>query len=68
MPQHNTTNNYTFDKIGRLWTCKDGFGEVILNFSGNFLKNSNDIQSTDFKFTAGVGYFSELSNNNVYFL
>ena len=66
MPQHNTTNNYTFDKIGRLWTCKDGFGEVILNFSGNFLKNSNDIQSTDFKFTAGVGYFSELSNNNVY--
>jgi ligand-binding sensor domain-containing protein len=66
IPQHNTTNYYTFDKIGRLWTCKDGFGEVILNFSGNFLKNSNDIQSTDFKFTAGVGYFSELSNNNVY--
>ncbi|MCJ7934486.1 MAG: hypothetical protein MUW56_12820 [Chryseobacterium sp.] len=34
--------NLQFDKIGRLWFCDDGQGEVILDFRGAMLKNTLD--------------------------
>lgn len=55
---------YSFDRIGRLWICNDGQGQVILNFKGTLLKNSNDIQNKlkdTFKET-GVGNISESKN------
>ncbi|WP_185288844.1 sensor histidine kinase [Chryseobacterium lactis] len=32
--------NLKFDKIGRLWFCDDGQGEVIMDFRGAMLKNT----------------------------
>lgn len=57
---------YSFDKIGRLWMCDDGQGQLILNFKGTLLKNSNDIQNdlkNKFKET-GVGNISEDKNGD----
>lgn len=57
---------YSFDKIGRLWMCDDGQGQMILNFKGTLLKNSNDIQNdlkNSFKET-GVGNISEAKNGD----
>ena len=33
---------YGFDKIGRLWYCEDGMGQVIITFGGTVLKSSHD--------------------------
>lgn len=59
------SGTYSFDKTGRLWFCKDGFGEVIINFNGTLLKNSNDLNSSHFKFRKGVVNFAELADNEV---
>ena len=52
---------YSFDKIGRLWMCDDGQGQIIINFKGTILKNSNDIQSPakDLFKETGVGNITE---------
>ncbi|MDH6252391.1 signal transduction histidine kinase [Chryseobacterium sp. H1D6B] len=58
--------SYSFDRIGRLWMCDDGQGQIILNFKGTLLKNSNDIQNelkNIFKDT-GVGNISEAENGD----
>ena len=51
---------YSFDKINRLWICRDGLGQVILDFNSPFLKK---IQSTDKLFKTGVGSFAMLSKS-----
>ncbi|MDN5475870.1 MAG: sensor histidine kinase [Chryseobacterium sp.] len=59
--------NFQFDKIGRLWICDDGQGEVVMDFRGAMLKNTTD--STDplmqtFK-QQGVSDFAELPDKKI---
>lgn len=56
---------FGFDKVGRLWSCDDGVGQIIMNFKGNMLQNYNDIQNGHPAFKSGVGNFTELSDGKV---
>ncbi|PQA91577.1 hypothetical protein B0A69_17400 [Chryseobacterium shigense] len=59
--------NFQFDKIGRLWICDDGQGEIVMDFRGAMLKNTTD--GTDplmktFK-QRGVSDFAELPGKKI---
>lgn len=58
---------FNFDKIGRLWLCDDGQGQVILDFRGAMLKNSLDTEDSlllSFK-KLGVSSFNKLANQKI---
>ena len=59
---------FGFDKIGRLWYCDDGQGQIILNFNGTLLKNSNDIRNENANnFSAfGINNFAEIPDGNIF--
>lgn len=58
---------FGFDKIGRLWFCDDGLGQVIFNFKGKILRSSEENSNNEFSFlkTNGVNSIAELTNKNV---
>ncbi|MCD1116363.1 sensor histidine kinase [Chryseobacterium turcicum] len=58
---------FNFDKIGRLWLCDDGQGQVILDFRGAMLKNNLDTEDSlllSFK-KFGVSSFNKLANQKI---
>jgi signal transduction histidine kinase len=56
---------YAFDRAGRLWSCDDGKGQIIINFNGTFLKNSNNIANLAGFKGIGVANFSEMPNKKI---
>ncbi|MDN3677456.1 sensor histidine kinase [Flavobacterium paronense] len=56
-----TTYCYSFDKMNRLWMCRDGFGQMILDFNPPLL---NKVSSTNELFKSGVGNFSEFTDGS----
>lgn len=59
--------NLQFDKIGRLWFCDDGQGEVIIDFRGAMLKNTLDGRDSlimEFK-QRGVSDIVELPDHTI---
>lgn len=63
---YSTSYGYGFDKAGRLWVCKDGFGQVIFDFKERILKNSNNIDQGKMFFTTGISNFAELSDKSMW--
>lgn len=57
-----TSYCYSFDKINRLWICRDGFGQIILDFNSPFL---NKVSSSNEFLNTGVGNFSEFSDGTI---
>ena len=57
-----TSYCYSFDKINRLWICRDGFGQIILDFNPPFL---NKISSSNKLFNYGVANFSEFVDGTI---
>lgn len=57
-----TSYSYSFDKINRLWICRDGFGQTILDFNPPFL---NKISSKKSFLATGVGRFSEFYDGDI---
>lgn len=58
---------FNFDKIGRLWLCDDGQGQVVLDFRGAMLKNNLDTEDSlllSFK-KFGVSSFNKLTDHRV---
>lgn len=59
--------NLHFDKIGRLWLCDDGQGEIVFDFRGAMLKNTLDSRDPliqDFKLR-GVSDILELPDHSI---
>lgn len=61
------TFSFGFDKMGRLWLCDDGQGQVILDFKGTLLKKSSDVDNEKIKNTSvlGTNNFADLTDGNV---
>lgn len=57
-----TTYCFSFDKLDRLWICRDGFGQMILDFNPPFL---NKVSSDYELFNTGVGNFSEFADGTI---
>ena len=57
-----TSYCYSFDKVNRLWICRDGFGQIVLDFNPPFL---NKVSSSYNFFNTGVGNFSEFSDGTI---
>ncbi len=57
-----TSYCYSFDKVNRLWICRDGFGQIVLDFNPPFL---NKISSSNELFSSGVGNFSEFADGTI---
>ncbi len=57
-----TSYCYSFDKTNRLWICRDGFGQIILDFNPPLL---NKISSSYELFKYGVGNFSEFADGTI---
>lgn len=59
--------NLQFDKIGRLWFCDDGQGEVMVDFRGAMLKNTLDSKDPLIQFfrERGVSDLVELPDHTI---
>ncbi len=59
-------NSIEFDKIGRLWFCNDGVGQVIINFKGKILHGTEEIvgKGKNTLKSMGVNSISELPDGN----
>lgn len=56
-----TSYSYSFDKMNRLWVCRDGFGQIIVDFKEPFL---NRVSSANDFLKSGVGCFTEFSDGD----
>lgn len=58
---------FNFDKIGRLWLCDDGQGQVVLDFRGAMLKNNLDTEDSLLQSLQkiGVSNFNELADHRI---
>lgn len=58
--------NFSFDKSGRLWTCDDGVGLVIFDFTAPILNKEPNAYSTDLHNIAfGCHNFAQLDNGDI---
>jgi signal transduction histidine kinase/ligand-binding sensor domain-containing protein len=60
--------NFTlrFDRIGRLWFCEDGLGQVIVDFHKPLLQKPNgDRTCLDLLRTTGISCFAEMPNGEM---
>lgn len=58
---------FNFDKVGRLWLCDDGQGQVVLDFRGAMLKNNLDSEDSLLQslLKIGVSNFNELADYRI---